>query len=259
MYRAALPSHMQIRTAEASDVDAIRELARESTAASYGHALSESVIEEAVESWYGADDITEEMTDDDAVYLVADDDGEIVGYVQSYYVERRDPVGEIDWLHVAPDERGRGVGRDLLTRCERELRGRGVERIEGRVLAANETGAEFYAEEGFSTVGDRDVEIGGETFTERLYSKFVDGSGEQLLTEVRTGADGDQLYVALDEAERGGNAPFYVTYEDRDRTDRRGFLCGACDSVADTMDAMGRVECGCGNRRKATRWDASYL
>jgi N-acetylglutamate synthase-like GNAT family acetyltransferase len=239
MYRGVVPGDMQIRTATTGDVDAIRRLARESTAASYAHALSEAVIEEAVGSWYDTDDLAAEIDDEDAVFLVADDDG-VVGFVQSYYV-------------------GRGIGRDLLTRCERELRGRGVERIEGRVLAANETGAEFYAEEGFSTVGDRDVEIGGETFTERLYSKFVDGSGEQLLTEVRTGADGDQLYVALDEAERGGNAPFYVTYEDRDRTDRRGFLCGACDSVADTMDAMGRVECGCGNRRKATRWDASYL
>lgn len=249
---------MQIRTATAGDVDAIRRLAHESTAASYGHALSTEVIEEAVGSWYDTDDLTAEIDDEDAVFLVADDDG-VVGFVQSYYVERRDPVGEIDWLHVDPEERGRGIGRDLLTRCERELRGRGVERIEGRVLAANEAGGEFYEEEGFTTVGDRDVEIGGETFTERLYSKFVDGAGEQLLTEVRTSGDGDQLYVALDEAERGGDAPFYVTYDDRDRTERRGFLCGACDSVADTMDAMGRVECGCGNRRKATRWDASYL
>ncbi|ERH12619.1 MAG: acetyltransferase [halophilic archaeon J07HB67] len=249
---------MQIRTATADDVAAIRRLAHESTAASYTHALSAAVIEEAVESWYDTDDLAAEIDDEDAVFLVADDDG-VVGFVQSYHVERRDPVGEIDWLHVDPEERGRGVGRDLLTRCERELRGRGVERIEGRVLAANESGTGFYEEEGFSTVGDRDVEIGGETFTERLYSKFVDDAGEQLLTEVRESTDGEQLYVALDEAERGGNAPFYVTYEDRDRTDRRGFLCGACDSVADTMDAMGRVECGCGNRRKATRWDASYL
>ncbi|MEZ3145260.1 GNAT family N-acetyltransferase [Halobaculum sp. MBLA0143] len=250
---------MQIRTAAEDDIDAIRALARESTAASYGHALSESVIHEAVGSWYAPADMAEEMSDDDAVYIVADDDGEIVGYVQSYYVERRDPVGEIDWLHVAPDARGRGVGRDLLTRCERELRGRGVERLEGRVLTANETGAEFYEDEGFTVAGERDVDIGGESFTERFYSKFVDDTGEQLLTEARTDADGRRIYVALDEAERGGKAPFYVTYDDRERTDRRGFLCGACDSVVDTMDAMGRVACSCGNRRKATRWDAAYL
>ncbi len=146
MYRGVVPSDMQIRTATAGDVDAIRRLASESTAASYAHALSEAVIEEAVGSWYDTDDLAAEIDDEDAVFLVADDDG-VVGFVQSYYVERRDPVGEIDWLHVDPDERGRGIGRDLLTRCERELRGRGVERIEGRVLAANETGAEFYAPE----------------------------------------------------------------------------------------------------------------
>ncbi|MEZ3116209.1 GNAT family N-acetyltransferase [Halobaculum sp. MBLA0147] len=250
---------MRLRNARREDVDAIRAIARASTAASYGHALSETVIDEAIESWYGSEELEGEIDDDDAVFVVADDDGDVVGFVQSYYVERREPVGEIDWLHVAPDERGRGIGRDLFARCERTLRSRGVERIEGRVLAANETGAEFYEEEGFTVAGEREIEIGGESFTERFYSKFLDDGGEQVLTEARTDTDGERIYVALDEAERGGQAPFYVTYEDRDRTTRRGFLCGACDTVVDTMDAMGRVECACGNRRKATRWDAAYL
>ncbi len=250
---------MQIRPAEQADIDGIRQLARVSTEASYGHALDEAVIAEAVESWYGQEELGEEIEDDNAVFLVADDDKEIVGFVQSYLVERREPVGEIDWLHVAPDERGRGIGHDLLTRCERELRGHGVERIEGRVLTANEAGTEFYEEEGFNTAGERGVDIGEETFTERVYSKFLDGTGDQLLTERRTDEDGNVMYVALDEADRGGKAPFYVTYDDRERTERRGFLCGACDGVVETMDAMGRAECHCGNRRKATRWDSAYL
>lgn len=249
---------MQFRRATRDDLDGIRAVARASTEASYGHALGEDVIAEAVESWYGADALGEEIDDENTVFLVADDDG-IVGFVQSYYVERREPVGEIDWLHVDPDHRGRGIGRDLFTRCERELRSRGVERLEGRVLQANEVGIEFYDQEGFETVGEREIEIGSETFTERLYSKFLDGDGEQLVTEARTSDDGNRIYVALDEAERGGKAPFYVTYTDRERTERRGFLCGGCDSIVDTMDSMGRVSCECGNKRRATRWDAAYL
>ncbi|MFB6176066.1 MAG: GNAT family N-acetyltransferase [Halobaculum sp.] len=249
---------MQFRNATREDLDGIRAVARASTEASYGHALDEEVIAEAVESWYGEDALGEEIDDEDTVVLVADDDG-IVGFVQSYYVERREPVGEIDWLHVVPDHRGRGIGRDLLTQCERELRSRGVERLEGRVLEANEAGGEFYDQEGFETVGEREIEIGSETFTERLYSKFLDGDGEQLVTEARTDEEGNRIYVAVDEAERGGTAPFYVTYSDRERTERRGFLCSACDSVVDTMDAMGRVSCECGNKRRATRWDAAYL
>jgi ribosomal protein S18 acetylase RimI-like enzyme len=259
LYQQHLPEDMQFRKATPDDLDEIRELARQSIEASYGHALDSEVIADAVESWYGTDDLADEIDDGDAVFLVADDDGTLAGFVQSYYVERREPVGEIDWLHVSPDYRGEGIGDSLLRRCERELRSRGVERLEGRVLTANEAGVNFYEEEGFSPAGEREVEIGGESFTERFYSKFLDGSGEQLLTEARTDEAGNRVYIALDEAERGGQAPFYATYNDRERTEKRGFLCGACDSIVDTMDSMGRLTCTCGNKRRATRWDSAYL
>ena len=72
--------------------------------------------------------------------------------------------------------------------------------------------------------------------------------------------DGRQVYVALDESVRGSNGPFYSVYLDRDRSERYGYLCGNCDGFGISMDTMGRVVCkDCENRRKPTRWDASYL
>jgi len=67
--------------------------------------------------------------------------------------------------------------------------------------------------------------------------------------------------VSYGEAARGTRAPFYTTYKSEDRHDRYAWFCGNCDSIDNAMDAMGRIECNnCGNRRKATRWDASsYL
>jgi hypothetical protein len=143
---------------------------------------------------------------------------------------------------------------------ESELLDRGAARIEGRVLVENESGTAFYAEEGFTAGPERDVEIGGETFRERLYTKYPGGDGAQSVTgEVAVG-DGRTLYVAYDEAERASKAPFYATYADRDRTVREGYFCGNCESVAPGVDTMGTVECPeCGNRRKPTRWDAAYL
>ena len=249
---------VEYRTATRADVTAVREVARASLAASYGHALDESVIDEAVETWYDADELTAELADDESTFVVCVASDDVIGFAQSYVAERREPVGEIDWLHVHPDHRGRGIGDGLLGRLETRLRSRGVERIEGRVLTANAAGTEFYEDQGFATAGERTVEIGGTEFTERLYSKFVDASEEEL-TDARTTADGYRVFVAYDESERASKAPLYATYDDRDRQDRVGFLCGACGEIVDTMDAMGRVECSCGNRRKATRWDAAYL
>jgi ribosomal protein S18 acetylase RimI-like enzyme len=250
---------MDLRDATTEDIQDIRETARASLSTSYSHALSADLIDGAVESWYDAETVADSLEGEDAVFVVAVEDGEVVGFVESRFVERREPVGELDWLHVHPDHRGHGIGDDLLHRAETELLELGAERIEGRVLAANEPGAEFYEREGFTEIGDRTVEIGGGEFLERVFARFPSGDGEQVLTEARVTDDGRQVYVAYDEAERASVAPFYATYADRERTERVGYVCGNCGGFAVNVDTMDRVECSeCGNKRKASRWDAAW-
>ncbi|WP_255149187.1 DUF5816 domain-containing protein [Halorarius halobius] len=73
------------------------------------------------------------------------------------------------------------------------------------------------------------------------------------------GPDGDTLYVAHDEAERGSKAPFFVAYRDTDRERRWGYFCGNCESFVDAMDSMGRVQCDhCENFKRADEWDAAH-
>lgn len=74
-----------------------------------------------------------------------------------------------------------------------------------------------------------------------------------------TGPDGDRLFVARQEADRGSKGPFFVAYRDRDRETRWGWVCGNCGGLDTAMDTMGRIECAdCGNRRKPTEWDAAH-
>lgn len=71
---------------------------------------------------------------------------------------------------------------------------------------------------------------------------------------------GAELVVATDERSRGSEAPFFAVYRDPDRSRQYGWFCANCESVDAAMDPMGRIECtDCGNRRRATRWDAGYL
>lgn len=250
---------MRVRDADAEDIENIRGVARDSLVASVGHALDDGVIDDAVERWYDVESLENGLRSDDAL-LVAEDGDRLVGFAQGYVVERRERVGEVDWLHVSPSHRGQGVGTELLCEVENRLRGAGVERIEGRVLAANEAETELFAARGFDSAGEATVEIGGETFAEHRRIKQIEGDAGEVLLEARTTTEGERRYVAYDERERGAFGPFYVTYADPDRDERHGWYCGNCGGFETAMDAMGRVECnGCGNRRKPSRWDAAYL
>lgn len=77
--------------------------------------------------------------------------------------------------------------------------------------------------------------------------------------ETRTTPEGETVFVADDEAERGSTGPFYVVYRDADRTERFGFLCAPCGTLNNAMDTMGRIVCNeCGNTHQAEEWDAAH-
>ncbi|WP_232688206.1 GNAT family N-acetyltransferase [Halobacterium zhouii] len=248
---------MDVRTATTGDGDAIRAIANASLHETYADALGEQTVSGAVDKWYNEQRLTDRLSDEGTLYLVVADGDDVVAFSES------DLSGEgaatIEWLHVHPDHRNRGLGKRLLEHTETELRERGANRVEGRVLAANDGGNAFYQEHGYVQRGERTLDLGGEEQTERVYVKLPEGEESPDLTEERETEDGT-LYVAYDERERGSLAPFYATYRSKDRTERYGYYCANCESMDAAMDSMGRVSCGnCGNERKATRWDAAYL
>ena len=250
---------MEIREATAADTDSIREVAHESLVASYGHGLDEGVIDDSVDEWYG-DGLADELDADDAVYLVAEDDGEVVAFSQCYLTGKGGITGEISWLHVHPDHRGSGVGARLLTTTEETLVDHGATRLTGRVLALNEAGADFYEHHGYEEVDGRSIDLGDEAYDERVFAKFPGTEGEVAAPLDPHQVDGETVYVAFDESDRGSQAPFYLAYVDEDREDRYGYFCGNCEGFEVTMDSMGRVLCNdCGNKRRPSRWDSAYL
>ena len=250
---------MEIREARPDDDDAIRSVARASMAASYAPAVGEDAIDAAVERWYSRESIADALSDPDTLFLVVQDGG-IVAFSKGVMVDRREPTGEIHWLHVAPDSRGEGLGRHLLERTEREFTDRGAARLAGYVLDVNDVGGQFYAENGYEMAGERRIRVGERTYTEQEYDKFIEETGSEGGLEAVTGADGTTFYVDYDEAQSGDVAEFYPVYRTREGESRYGWYCGDCGSMDVVMDTMDRVECNeCGNRSKATRWDAAYL
>ncbi len=239
---------MEIREANATDQDEITEVARQSLQASY--ALSPAIIDEAVTQWHGDEAFTAALERSDRLVLVAVRDDDVVGFTESTV----GASGDVHWLHVAPADRGRGIGSELFDRTLTVLEERGAKRLRGCVLNVNAEGNAFYERHGLRRVDSRRVDVGGRSFVENIYARTVDAKRETVTTQA-----GEQLYLAPDH-DQGSNGVFQAVYTDPERTEQYGYYCARCDGLATAMDAMGRLECAdCGNVSKPARWDAAYL
>ena len=241
---------MEIREARASDRPAIRDVARRSLQASYS--LEPKAIIGAVEEWYDESRLLELLESEDKLLLVVEEDGQIVSFSESMIIE--DNTGEILWLHVDPDHRGSDYGPSLYQATREHLEDRDVTTVHGRVLADNVEGNDFYEARGLTKVGEETVEIDGTPHVENIYAELDAESMEEL------SVNGDVVYLDHETTERASLAPFHVVYTDDEAEDIYGYWCSNCGTLANAMDASGRIRCDeCGNTRKPTRWDAAYL
>jgi ribosomal protein S18 acetylase RimI-like enzyme len=110
------------------------------------------------DSWAFRRQLYEEwLQDPDAFVLIAESDGEPVGYAM---VELRGPeetwatgdrVAELETLAVLPGHRGRGIGSALVERMHDELRRLGVSHFVVSVIASNADAVRFYERLGLTT------------------------------------------------------------------------------------------------------------
>ena len=259
--KATLAEGDEVAVREAIDADArgIRRVARRSMAASYGDLFDGATVGDAVEDWYGDGTYAELLADPDTLVLVAERGDSVVAFAQAHLVDAPSgTTGEVHWLHVDPDHRNGGVGRTLFDRTRDVLDERGVDRVEALVLADYEPGNAFYRAQGLERVDSRTAQVGGESLEENVYAPGDAAESESRpRVESRETADGETLYVDYGDREIGSEAPFFAAYSTADRENRYGWFCSNCETFDVAMDTMGHIVCNrCGNRRKATRWDA---
>lgn len=98
----------------------------------------------------------ERFDDDDAATFVADDGGDLIGYValsrsEPAPVFDRGPTGEIGEVYVRPECRGEGVATALLDRAHEWAAARGCERTALSVNVANEAARSLYDGQGYDS------------------------------------------------------------------------------------------------------------
>jgi ribosomal protein S18 acetylase RimI-like enzyme len=95
-----------------------------------------------------------QLEEPDKAVLVADDKGDVIGYafaaVEGYdYMALRGPAGVLHDIIVAPEHRGRGVGRLLLDAALEFFGSRGVPRVVLSTAERNEAAQRLFASVGF--------------------------------------------------------------------------------------------------------------
>lgn len=96
--------------------------------------------------------ITSELHNPLSLWLVAEENGSVAGYVGSQSV-----LGEADMMNlaVAPSFRRQGIGRELVERLVEHLKEQGVHVLVLEVRVSNEPAIRLYEELGFTQVGRR--------------------------------------------------------------------------------------------------------
>jgi ribosomal protein S18 acetylase RimI-like enzyme len=98
--------------------------------------------------------LSSQLEDPDKAVLVADRDGDVIGYayaaMEGYdYMSLRGPAGILHDVIVDPEHRGRGVGRLLLGAMLEFFRSRGVQRVVLSTAEQNEAAQRLFARMGF--------------------------------------------------------------------------------------------------------------
>jgi ribosomal protein S18 acetylase RimI-like enzyme len=95
-----------------------------------------------------------QLAEPDAIVLVADDDGDVIGYAYAAlegvdFMALRGPAGVLNDVIVDRGHRGRGVGRRLVDAILADLKARGTPRVVLFTAVPNEQAQRLFASLGF--------------------------------------------------------------------------------------------------------------
>lgn len=111
---------MHIRRALVTDIPGIQQVAKSGWHAAYAGILRSETIENILFEFYGDDSLAHSLERRNAIFLAAEVDDQIVGFVQA--LPRPGGKGhELTRLYVLPQHQRQGIGRELLLAIKSEL------------------------------------------------------------------------------------------------------------------------------------------
>lgn len=171
---------VRIRPARPQDAAALAELAAETFRAAYS-AGQQAATERYIAEHYGPAQQAAELADARLIYLVAEADDEMIGFVMLVpghdhpAVQAWRPV-RLSRIYIAPARLGAGIGGQLMERCIAEAGAGGHDVMWLSVWAENGRAVAFYERWGFVKVGEMTFDYAGDPQRDFVMSRPIGGA-----------------------------------------------------------------------------------
>ena len=160
---------IRYRSLHPSDVETIRQVALRSWRHAYRDIYERATIERQVEDYYSEDKFRKfdfpGIHAGRALFVIVCDGDAPVGYAE---VARRGGGWDLSRIYILPEYMGRGIGRELLRRCERFLRQKGARSYTAYIHYRNKDAWQFYLRCRFVRNPARDRGSTSKCFEKRL-------------------------------------------------------------------------------------------
>lgn len=164
---------VKIRAMSDRDAGAVGRVARETWADAYAGIIPEETQHAFLERAYSPASLAHRA--ESGVFLVAEKNGEVVGFADLARVSGEPGVVKLAAIYVLPDAQGRGLGtRLLLAGLERFS---GTKRVRTEVEHENLAARRFYEARGFVETSPRTVQAFGHEFRTVVMMLELAGDG----------------------------------------------------------------------------------
>jgi ribosomal protein S18 acetylase RimI-like enzyme len=144
------PSEFTIRRGSESDLDRVAGIKVDNWADSYAGLIAPAVLQPFLDPLHQLDELRESTASGEAVFLVAEHAGEVVGFALAYLAQGSEPW--LESLHVAREFRGRGAGTLLMRELAAELARGGYRSLRLGVVRGNAGAGRLYERLGATLV-----------------------------------------------------------------------------------------------------------
>lgn len=178
-----MPTTFTLREADPEDVTLLAALAAEVFYDTFAADNNPEDMAAYMETAFHPEQIAAELADPNALFLLAESDGALVGYAKLYAgkpepcITGPHPI-ELVRLYVRMDWHGKGVGAALMRACLKRVVEMRCETIWLGVWDRNRRARAFYRKWGFQEVGTHIFQLGADTQTDLVMERPVSATPE---------------------------------------------------------------------------------
>ncbi len=150
---------INIKTAEAEDLEIIHRLAYEIWPFAYGEILSTEQLEYMLESFYSVPSLQHQQRSLKHQFVIVFENESPIGFASFSAHADNASIYHLNKIYVLPEQQGKNIGKQLLEYVIISAKEKGAASLQLNVNRNNKA-LKFYQKQGFTVIRNEDIDIG---------------------------------------------------------------------------------------------------